>query len=86
MAFGWPPNAVHIPWCERYLVDNEQVVFIESSRVTSIAYNETGSVEVHALLITTVKKKKTKNTVIKKEQKESSNIRLTELLQKYGIN
>jgi len=51
---------MHIPWCERYLVDNEQVVFIESSRVTSIAYNETGSVEVHALLITTAKKKRTK--------------------------
>jgi len=54
---GWyTPIAGHIPCCERYLVDNQQVVLIESGRVTGVAYNETGSVEVHALLITTRRK------------------------------
>lgn len=34
------------------LINDEQVIFIETGRVARIPYNETGSIKMHALLIT----------------------------------
>lgn len=38
---------------EQHLIHNQQVVLVEPGRVASVAYNETGSVKVHAFLVAT---------------------------------